>query len=224
MDVQKTFDDIAQVYDQERRALIPCFDEFYGAAVESLPFKTEENFQVLDLGAGTGLLSQFILTKFPNAQVTLLDFASEMLAQAQRRFATSTQVQYCVADYIQSPLPGNYDAIVSSLSIHHLKVKEKKELFAKIFGALRAGGIFVNADNVKGPTPALDKLYKEQWTRQVLNSGLKEEQIQSAFKRTKIDRLSPLAYQMKWLKQVGFVEVDCIYKNFQRAVFVGAKK
>jgi len=224
MDVQKTFDELAGRYDEERRALIPCFDEFYGAAVDALPFKAEEPFQVLDLGAGTGFLSQFILKKFAQAQVTLMDFASEMLAQAQQRFAGSNQVQYCVADYVRSDLPGAYDAVVSSLSIHHLRVKEKKDLFSKIFQVLRAGGIFVNADNVKGPTPALDKLYKEQWSYQVLHSGLSEERIKEAFERTKIDRLNPLEWQMKWLKKIGFVDVDCLYKNFQRAVFVGFKK
>jgi trans-aconitate methyltransferase len=40
---------------------------------------------ILDLGAGTGLLSEFIMQKFPSASLTLLDESAEMLSKAQLR-------------------------------------------------------------------------------------------------------------------------------------------
>ena len=75
----------ADVYDQARRKLVPCFDDFYRAALDLLPFAPEARFEVLDLGAGTGLLSAMIAEMFPKAQLTLFDLTPEMLTIARQR-------------------------------------------------------------------------------------------------------------------------------------------
>ena len=64
------FDRAATAYDGERRALVPGFDGFYGAALaalEGLP----EGARVLDLGAGTGLLSGLLAAARPDVRLTL---------------------------------------------------------------------------------------------------------------------------------------------------------
>ena len=45
----RVFESTAGTYEDARRRLIPCFDEFYGTAVRLLP---ETTGHVLDLGAG----------------------------------------------------------------------------------------------------------------------------------------------------------------------------
>ena len=76
----------AAEYDISRRRLIPCYDLFYGAAAElALRTVKEKNPSILDIGAGTGLLSEHVLQNFPNAVLTLLDESSEMLSKAQVR-------------------------------------------------------------------------------------------------------------------------------------------
>ena len=49
--VQRAFDQAARDYDRTRRKLIPCFDDFYRAAIDALPFERNERIRVLDLGA-----------------------------------------------------------------------------------------------------------------------------------------------------------------------------
>ena len=93
----------------------------------------------------------------------------------------------------------------------------------QIYKALKNNGIFINADNVKGPTPFLDKLYKDEWERNVKSQGISTKAWKAALIRTQIDQLSPLADQLKCLQDIGFKQVDCFYKNFQRAVFGGRK-
>jgi len=147
------FDAAAEDYDQVRRQLVPPFDDFYGTVVESIPHEREDAMRVLDLGAGTGLLSAFVARAFPRARVTLVDASPEMLAVARRRFADEPErFELRVADYARELPLGEYEAVVSALSIHHLDGTGKRELFCKVYEALCAGGVFVNADQVLGST------------------------------------------------------------------------
>ena len=47
MSVVNKFNQKAKEYDGERRALIPCFDDFYGIAIDCIDFKGD-NPKVLD--------------------------------------------------------------------------------------------------------------------------------------------------------------------------------
>lgn len=60
MSIKNAFDMAAKDYDQARKQLIPCFDDFYGTALELIPFETKDRINVLDLGAGTGLFSSLV--------------------------------------------------------------------------------------------------------------------------------------------------------------------
>ena len=152
--VAALFDEAAEDYDRARRQLVPPLDDFYGTAVESIPYERDDAIRVLDLGAGTGLLSAFVARAFPHARVTLVDASPEMLGVARRRFADETErFEFRIVDYAREPLPGEYEAVVSALSIHHLDGTEKRKLFRKIYEVLCGGGAFVNADQVLGSTP-----------------------------------------------------------------------
>jgi tRNA (cmo5U34)-methyltransferase len=135
----------ASEYDLPRRRLIPCFDLFYGTAAELVAATVKPSPVLLDLGAGTGLLSEFIAQKTPPASLSLLDESPEMLAKAEARLA-----KYKLILHIQKftdPLPaGPFDAVISALAIHHLPDEDKQNLFARVYRSLAPGGVFVNAE------------------------------------------------------------------------------
>jgi tRNA (cmo5U34)-methyltransferase len=85
--VKEAFDATANDYDRLRRQLIPCFDDYYGMVGRLMPFGPEDAADVLDLGAGTGLLTAILRGQFPNVHFTLIDISDEMLAKARERFA-----------------------------------------------------------------------------------------------------------------------------------------
>ena len=223
--VAALFGAAAEDYDRARRQLVPPFDDFYGTVVNSIPHEREDVIRVLDLGAGTGLLSAFVARAFPRARITLVDASPEMLAVARRRFADEPErFEFRVLDYAREPLPGEYEAVVSALSIHHLDGAEKRQLFRKVSGVLRDGGVFVNADQVLGTTPEIDARYRETWLRQVRERGVGEEDLAAALARMREDKMSTLDEQKAWLVEAGFEQVDCTYKNYSFAVYGGRKR
>lgn len=216
------FDEIAHNYDNQRKELIPCFQDFYSIPVSIMDIP-QESPNVLDIGAGTGLFSSFILKKHPNANLTLIDISEKMLEVAKVRFKSYPNVNYITADYTKYNFEEKYDIVISSLSIHHLTDAEKKDLYQKIFSIMKVNSLFVNADQVLGTSPYLDSLYKNDWRNKVENSKLSNEEIESAYERTKLDKMSTLDDQLDWLKEAGFVDVDCVYKYFNFVVLFGRK-
>jgi tRNA (cmo5U34)-methyltransferase len=225
--VGSLFGQAAWDYDRTRRQLVPGFDRFYGAVLESNPFGEEQEIRVLDLGAGTGLLSAVVAGKFPRARVTLVDLSVEMLRVARRRFAEEQgRLEFRTMDYSPKPLPpteGGYDLVVSALSVHHLTHGDKKELFEKVHHSLAAGGYFVNADQVSGETPEKEVLYGEWWLKRVREAGGSEEDLAAALSRMRADRNATLGAQLIWLGEAGFEEIGCRYKDHRFAVYNGRK-
>lgn len=124
----------------------------------------------------------------------------------------------------REPIPGEYEVVVSALSIHHLDGHEKRELFRKVYGVLRDGGAFINADQVLGATPEIEAYYRKAWLRQVREKGVGEEDLSAALTRMKEDRMSTLEEQRAWLEEAGFREVGCWYKDYSFAVYGGYRR
>lgn len=209
-------------YDAQRRQLIPAFDGFYGAAVEAAAAGRSGRVRVLDLGAGTGLLSAAVADALPQADLVLLDEAPGMLAQARERLAGLGDRVTCVEASMQDAWPdGGYDVIVSSLAIHHLDDAGKAELARRAFAALRPGGVFVNAEQIAGATPATDRVNVERWYRQIAALGITPEQRVEADARMALDRPASVEAQLGWLRDAGFAAADCVFKHWRFAVLVG---
>jgi tRNA (cmo5U34)-methyltransferase len=221
-EIKNAFDSGASAYDALRRWIIPGFDNFYEAAIWAAEWPAG-NPTILDIGAGTGLLSALLLQKYPLCTLTLLDISEKMLDVARERFSGRENVGYLVQDYCRHELSGQYDIICSALSIHHLEHEEKFALYEKIYGALKNGGIFVNAEQVEGESVWQQERYFRYWDEFVLK-GPQMDQIKEAMKRRDtLDKMEKLSVQLEWLRICGFSDVDVVYKNRSFAVFMGRK-
>ncbi|MDH7509949.1 MAG: methyltransferase domain-containing protein [Methanolinea sp.] len=221
--VKRAFDAVAAHYDAQRKYIIPDMDDFYGAAAWAADWPGNDPL-VLDIGAGTGLLSALILGKFPLATLTLLDISEGMLEVARKRFLGCPRVRFVVADYSRADLPGKYDIVCSALSIHHLEHEDKRQLFRKIYQALSPGGIFVNADQVKAPSDWLSRKYREYWDSYLALAPIDPGELEAArVRRETLDKNALLLDQVRWLAEAGFSGVDVVYKNRTFCVFVGKK-
>jgi tRNA (cmo5U34)-methyltransferase len=222
--VRKAFAAGADTYDRARRKLVPCFDDFYRTALELLPFAPDARFDVLDLGAGTGLLSAMIAEMFPKAQLTLFDLTPEMLTIARQRLKPlGRRARFVTADFAAAAPSKSYDAVVSALAIHHLPDSGKRHLFSDIFKYLTAGGVFINADQVAGETAAIDRRSRDLWLKRTRELKAGERDLNAALERMKQDLPATAGQQLAWMRESGFVEVACTYRNLIFAVLSGTK-
>ena len=79
MTIGRAFDESVVYYDEWVKTALPSYDEIFAVAQELIPFAPDERIDVLDLGAGTGLFSQHVRDRYPNATFVLYDVAAELV-------------------------------------------------------------------------------------------------------------------------------------------------
>src|SRR6266478_5614185 len=116
------------------------------------PFPRASELEVLDVGAGYGVVTEEVLQAFPAAHVTLQDYSQPMLDQARQRLAGhADQLSYVLCDLYDPSWPqhvgGPFDLAVSAIALHNLGNPEK--IFAcyrAIQDLLKDDGCFLNCD------------------------------------------------------------------------------
>jgi tRNA (cmo5U34)-methyltransferase len=207
-----------------RRRLVPCFDAFYGAAVRALELAAPGRLRtVLDLGTGTGALAAMVAEAHPDARLTLLDGAPAMVGAA--REALGARATAALVQDFAEPLPaGPFDAVVSSLAVHHLDDAGKASLYARSHDALRPGGVLVNAEQVLGATPALDAILWRWHEREARALGATDAEWAAAVERMRHDRCATVDTQLAMLREAGFTDVGVHFADGRFAVLAGRRR
>jgi tRNA (cmo5U34)-methyltransferase len=226
-------DEIKQHFEAEARdfdgiilTLIPDYRRMVEALVAAIPFESAAPLRAIDLGCGTGTVTQAVVDAFPNAHVTCLDLAENMIAMAQSKMADFPQVSYVLSDFSIFVFDGRYDVIVSSLALHHLATDdEKRRLYRRIYESLNAGGVFYNGDVVLASNEFLQTVYMGKWV-EFMRRKVSEEEIEDKWirKYQAEDRPAGLIDQMAWMADIGFADVDVIWKYYNFAVYGGVRR
>ncbi|HMI68646.1 MAG TPA: class I SAM-dependent methyltransferase [Solirubrobacteraceae bacterium] len=167
--------------------------------------------RILDLGAGDGRLLAMLRIDRPHVRGVALDLSELMLEAARKRFAGDERVELVRHD-LAEPLPaiGRFDAVVSSMAIHHLEHERKRSLYGEIFDVLEPGGVFANFEHVASPTHRLHLAFYA-----AIGEPLEHEDPS--------DRLLDVETQLAWLREAGFDDVDCYWKWLEMALLIGVK-
>ncbi len=221
--VKQHFENEAHEFDQIIRQLTPYYDEMLDALILALSSGVSGPTKVIDLGCGTGTVARRIKDTFPDANITCVDMAENMLAMAKKKLGHNTRYQ--LADFRSYEFDGSYDLVVSSLALHHLETDEDKKLFyRKIFNSLAPGGAFYNADVILASSRGVQEGYMKKWKdfmrKQVSDVEIEQKWIPMHYEE---DRPARLTAQMSWLDDIGFSEIDVVWKYYNFAVYGGIK-
>ena len=190
-------------YDATIRRYIPRYGTMIEVAAEAVA--SVGPARVVDLGAGTGGLSEAMLDRTEVGLVELLDVDPEMMERARRRLARfAERARFTLRSYDEPFDPA--DAFAASLSLHHVPtLGEKSALFERIHAALRPGGVFVNADvNMPDDPGARDALYRH-WAAHQVASGFAEEEAWAHFDDwAEEDSYLPVDDELAALRRAGF--------------------
>jgi tRNA (cmo5U34)-methyltransferase len=170
--------------------------------------------RILDLGTGDGrllaLLKLALLKEgVHETEAIALDFSPAMIEAARKRFAGDSSVTV-VTHNLDRRLPalGKFDAVISSIAIHHVVHERKRELYTEVHGLLNPGGVFCNLEHVASPTPRLH----EEFLKRI---GFTVETEDPS------NKLLDVETQLQWLREIGFVDVDCHWKWRELALLAG---
>ena len=197
----------AQRYLRERDDL-PHRMEGFAVFMEVLPASPR---RVLDLGTGDGYTLGLVRSVHPEADGVGVDFSAEMLGLARERFAGDAGVEIVEHD-LDAPLPalGTFDLVVSSFAIHHCVDERKRALYGEVFELLEPGGRFLNLEHVDSATPELHV----DFLAAIGKTPAEDDPS---------NKLVAVETQLTWLREIGFAQVDCLWKWREVALLAGVK-
>jgi tRNA (cmo5U34)-methyltransferase len=167
----------------------------------------------------------------------LSTFPPLMLEQTHQRLDKFGQRATTLEGDLQSPawresLAGPFNVIVSGFAIHHLPDERKRALYREIYNLLTEGGVFVNSEHVASATPRGEQMFDDALTTHLYERRKEkgEEVTLEQIRREYLERpdraaniLALVEDQCRWLREIGFRDVDCFWKYFEVAIFGGIK-
>ncbi len=222
------FDLMADQYDELFVTHMHAYDVTHEMILTMLPFAHQETIRVLELGIGTGNLTQKLLDRFPCSTAVGYDLSGEMLARARAKLTVAgARIQLHQGDISQVAFDGPFDAVISAIAVHHVPPPDKPILFQRLYAALRPGGVLVLGDAFQAATPALSERYRALSKTSLQRQGIVETPVYTAY-RSRSSQPSggsstDLQAYLQWMEQAGFYNVDCVWKYLSRAVVYGER-
>jgi tRNA (cmo5U34)-methyltransferase len=123
-------------------------------------------------------------------------------------------------------IPDPVGAVISSLSVHHLRDERKRSLFAEILAHLAPGGWYLNYDPVRPPDPVVAEAWLRAGDRRDPSAADKrqhrtpEEQFRY---ENHVRYMIPLDPQVGLLRAAGFEGVDVFWKELDFVIYGGRR-
>jgi ubiquinone/menaquinone biosynthesis C-methylase UbiE len=129
----------------------------FSLMADILPYNEQRAITILDLGAGYGALTKFLLERFPNATAICQDGSLEMSRLGAKRMKDlKGRFDYVICDFSRHGwsklLPGPFEAIVSSIAIHNVSSPNIiRGIYDDAYTVAQRGGCFLNFDRHEPP-------------------------------------------------------------------------
>lgn len=200
--------------------LVPGYSELKNSITEFIKSLQLEKANILDLGCGTAILGEEILTISESCVYYGVDISEHMAKEARGRLskfgerAVIFQEDFFNLDKLNLP---KLDVVVSMLAIHHFE--DKMSIYQTIQKVVSANeGVFILSDLVIDPRK--NKEVYQFRKDHMANEGMSEKEIDEWFQVfNEEDRPSTIEENFKYLTSVGF-QPKVVWQNQSYATFV----
>ena len=120
--------------------------------------------------------------------------------------------------------PGNHTVMKSALALHHVPtMARKRRLYARIYRALRPGGVFVNADVAISAHPVAREETYRRWVTHLGSCGIDEQRAYAHFDTWATeDTYFPVDDELAAMRDATF-QAECIWQDPPHTLLVGRK-
>ena len=227
MDILKTFDEEAGEYDFTSRAVNIYFDESLDELVKNIKAENRKGLKILDVCCGTGILTQKVANRFPDAEIFGVDFSKGMLSVARSRMQ-GFDFKVLTSDILDrekmKKLP-MFDVVVSSFGIHNVHERENKQAaLENILPHLRAGGQFIVCDIIRGENAAEQKEF-DDFQRDFIRKTYSEKETEDWMKLlAEEDDPETLKGNFELFEGCGLSDVKLLWKREFLTILEAYKK
>ena len=214
---------------------------------------------ILDVGAGTGKESLSVLKNFDYLKVLAVDLCAPMKhvfddnykllfgdkLEKRYRYIVSDINEISVSDdsvitYLLENNRKGCSVVMSAYCIHHFTLKQKEEVYKKMFEFLEPGGILINMDlfnyesmGVRNYAHQFDLRYIKDQFESPTGENKVGEHIPISIRKRLRDKwvshmqndnvLDSVESQLQILKNIGYNSVECIFKYWQQGIIIAKK-
>ncbi len=206
-------------YDDLIRTIVPSQPLLLSTIIDNFPGNCK---RILELGCGTGILTAMIRAAQPVAEITGIDLSPEMLEVASEKPGLEG-VNFLARD-LREPWPeGKFDAIVSSLCLHHIPPGDRKVVVQRATSALTHCGRFICGDIYRAANDWEEQVLTESWARAMKREGAPVDVIEGMLRQRagRISELSTIASFQNDLTQAGFSRVWVPFRSGFVGLVVG---
>ena len=231
-------------FDRMQDRYLAARRERFEVIVRAIAAARPAPMRALDLGCGTGSLSEPILEAFPGCQLVGIDLDETLLMLAAKRLDRfGARVRLLQEDLRQDgwmeASGGGFDAVVSATALHWLSAEHLAELYRRLAAIMKPGGVFLNADHVANECQAIQAAWQQRkkshagqdhggadtWPEfwQAYAAALNRDASRIGSKVIDVweavEEGMPLTWHFDRLREAGFCCVECFWRCDGDAVY-----
>jgi tRNA (cmo5U34)-methyltransferase len=204
----------AAEYNDLIRRVVPDYELQLDRLFAYLPDHAE---RIVELGCGTGNVSLRLAGRWPDARLTLVDAAAEMIELTRARLEkaypqTARSARFVAARFEDLDLdPAGHDLAVASLSLHH--VQDIAHVYPRLAESLVIGSRFVMLDGVRGETDLIHEIHMKRWAA-YWDGRLDNAERADVVEHVRLhDYYRTFGEHVELLEAAGFTHVDCVWRD-----------
>jgi tRNA (cmo5U34)-methyltransferase len=236
------FSGVLGKYYNLRSLAMSYHEKFQDTVKETLTTYAKEHpelteIKVLEVGTGTGLTSVRVLESDPRVKLTTVDADGNLMEKAKQVLADMAEriefINKDILSALQAMESESIDAMASALTIHNFPTEYREQMMKELARVLKSGGLFVNADKYAyDDIEAHKKSLKEQIDSFDMFDSMNIPEVdipalkQGWIKHYQDDEKTKITEneQIKMLEDLGFKDIEIIFRESMEATITAIKK